>query len=249
MSVASKETRTTPLSTPGTIRLPLTLLAVGAVFQFGRQALLGLFEFLDDAAVVAFLGPCFVNRLFKLVDLPADEALEVRDFRQLPVQPRRRNFQRVAARHGILNIEDGAKLAAEVGAVSVRHSRQRIATRRSGLVQKYAQHAGLATPAKLYLDHLKPAGGGYPLRNLPHAIKLKCHASNNLQPTSRGRLLRNEKVGLRPLVCFAKCRYYTTVLSFLIYARKGGKDKPPGAAFTARRPQGIRWAGSETVVP
>jgi hypothetical protein len=32
-------------------------------------------------------------------------------------------------------------------------------------------------------------------------------------------------VGLRPLVCFAKCRYYTTVLSFLIYAGKGVKDK------------------------
>jgi hypothetical protein len=27
-------------------------------------------------------------------------------------------------------------------------------------------------------------------------------------------------------VCFAKCRYYTTVLSFLIYAPEGGKDKP-----------------------
>jgi hypothetical protein len=26
-------------------------------------------------------------------------------------------------------------------------------------------------------------------------------------------------------VCFAKCRYYTTVLSFLIYAGKGVKDK------------------------
>jgi len=26
-------------------------------------------------------------------------------------------------------------------------------------------------------------------------------------------------------VCFAKLRYYTTVLSFLIYARKGVKDK------------------------
>jgi len=24
----------------------------------------------------------------------------------------------------------------------------------------------------------------------------------------------NEKVGLRPLVCFAKCRNYTTVLSY-----------------------------------
>jgi len=35
----------------------------------------------------------------------------------------------------------------------------------------------------------------------------------------------NEKVGLRPLVCFAKSRY-TAVLSLLIYARAGGKDKP-----------------------
>src|SRR5208282_5094489 len=51
------------------------------------------------------------------------------------------------------------------------------------------------------------------------------HASNNLQPSSPNGFLLNEKVGLRPLVCFAKCRYYTTVLSFLIYARKGVKDK------------------------
>jgi len=29
---------------------------------------------------------------------------------------------------------------------------------------------------------------------------------------------------LRPLVCFAKCRY-TAVLSYLIYARRGQKDK------------------------
>jgi hypothetical protein len=36
-------------------------------------------------------------------------------------------------------------------------------------------------------------------------------------------------VGLRPLVCFAKCRYYTTVLSSLIYAGYGIKDKPPEA--------------------
>jgi hypothetical protein len=41
------------------------------------------------------------------------------------------------------------------------------------------------------------------------------------------RFLCNEKVGLRPLVCFAKCWYYTTVLNFLIYAGRGGKDKPP----------------------
>jgi hypothetical protein len=34
----------------------------------------------------------------------------------------------------------------------------------------------------------------------------------------------NEKVGLRPLVCFAKCRY-TAVLGYLIYARARGKDK------------------------
>jgi hypothetical protein len=34
-------------------------------------------------------------------------------------------------------------------------------------------------------------------------------------------------VGLRPLVCFAKLRYYTTVLSFLIYAPSREKDKSP----------------------
>src|SRR5580658_2638193 len=107
----------------------------------------------------------------------------------------------------------------------MRHSRQRIATRRSRLVQKHAQHTGFAAPAKLQVDHFKPAGGRYPLRYLAYSIKLKCHASNNLQPSPRGRLLRNEKVGLRPLVCSAKSWYYTTVLSSLIYARAGLKDK------------------------
>jgi hypothetical protein len=63
----------------------------------------------------------------------------------------------------------------------VRHSRQWIAACRSRLIQKHAQHAGFATPAKLNFDHLKPAGGRYPLRNLSYSIKLKCHASNNLQ--------------------------------------------------------------------
>jgi hypothetical protein len=48
-----------------------------------------------------------------------------------------------------------------------------------------------------------------------------------LQPSSPGRFLCNEKVGLRPLVCFAKLRYYTTVLSFLIYAPTKEKDKSP----------------------
>ena len=39
-------------------------------------------------------------------------------------------------------------------------------------------------------------------------------------------------MGLRPLVCFAKRRYYTTVLSFLIYAGKGRKDKRRRTFFT-----------------
>jgi len=34
----------------------------------------------------------------------------------------------------------------------------------------------------------------------------------------------NEKVGLRPLVCFAKCRY-TAVLEYLLYAEAGRKYK------------------------
>src|SRR5207302_9880165 len=105
----------------------------------------------------------------------------------------------------ILDIENGAELAAEVGTVSVRHSGQRIAARRSGLVQEHAQHAGLATPAKLDFDHFQPAGGCYPLRNLAYSVKLKCHASNNLQLSAPGKFLCNEKVGLRPLVCFATC--------------------------------------------
>jgi hypothetical protein len=36
-------------------------------------------------------------------------------------------------------------------------------------------------------------------------------------------------VGLRPLVCFAKRLYYTTVLSFLIYAPRAEKDKSPSS--------------------
>ena len=46
----------------------------------------------------------------------------------------------------------------------------------------------------------------------------------------------NEKVGLRPLVCFAKSRY-TAVLSLLIYARAGGKDKRGKTGFLARTAQ------------
>src|ERR1700683_4218039 len=157
----------------------------------------------------------------------AHKALKLSCFAQLPVQPRRRNFQRIACRYRILDIKDGAKLAAEVHAISMRHSCQRIATRRPGLVKKHAQHAGIAAPAKLQVDHFQPAGGRYPLRNLAYPIKLKCHASNNLQPTSPSQFLGNEKVGLRPLVCFAKLRYYTTVLSFLIYAPTTEKDKSP----------------------
>ena len=182
-----------------------------------------------------FEVPVVVHRIPRRQLHPAsDEALKLTRLRQLPVQPRRRNFQRVAARHRVLNIEDRAKLAAEVGAISVRHSCQRIATRRSRLVQKHAQHAGIATPAKLDFDHFQPAGGRYPLRNLSYSIKLKCHASNNLRSGPPGRFLRNEKVGLRPLVCSAKSWYYTTVLSFLIYAGWGSKDKPPELGLAHR---------------
>jgi hypothetical protein len=46
-----------------------------------------------------------------------------------------------------------------------------------------------------------------------------------LQTARLGAFRCNEKVGLRPLVCFAKRRYYTTVLSFLIYAGWRVKDK------------------------
>jgi hypothetical protein len=100
----------------------------------------------------------------------------------------------------------------------VRHPGERVATRRSRLVQEHTQHAGIAAAAKLNLNYLKSAGDRYPLRDFPDTIKIKCHASNNLRLSLPGRPLRNEKVGLRPLVCFAKRRYYTTVLSFLIYA-------------------------------
>ena len=77
---------------------------------------------------------------------------------------------------------------------------RRIAAGRSRLIQKHAQHAGIAASAKLDIDHFQPAGGRYPIRNFPYSINLKCHASNNL----RGERLRqdclcNEKVGLRPL--------------------------------------------------
>ena len=50
----------------------------------------------------------------------------------------------------------------------------------------------------------------------------------------------NEKVGLRPLVCLAKCWYYTTVLSFLIYAREGGKDKRSTGETRAQSPLWLR---------
>src|ERR1700739_3097542 len=117
----------------------------------------------------------------------------------------------MAPRHRILNVENGTELATEVRAISVRNSRQGIAACRAWLVQKNAQHTGIATPAQLNFDHFQPAGGRYPLRDLTYPIKIKCHASNNLCLSSRGEFLSNEKVGLRPLVCLAKCRYYTTV--------------------------------------
>jgi hypothetical protein len=47
-------------------------------------------------------------------------------------------------------------------------------------------------------------------------------------------------VGLRPLVCLAKCWYYTTVLSFLIYAREGGKDKRSTGETRAQSPLWLR---------
>src|ERR1035437_7420761 len=85
-----------------------------------------------------------------------------------------------SAGHDIFNLENSAKLAAEVGAIFVRHARQRDIPRR-GLIQKYPKHARLATAEELDFHHFEPAGGGYPLRDFPHTINVKRHESNSLQ--------------------------------------------------------------------
>src|ERR1700730_3654221 len=99
---------------------------------------------------------------------------------QLPIQPGRRNFQRVRPRHHIFYIEDRAKLAAEVRTVFVRDPGQWIRPRR-GLVEKYSQHARLTSAEELDIHDFEPAGGGHPLRDFPHTFNVKRHESSNLR--------------------------------------------------------------------
>jgi hypothetical protein len=94
----------------------------------------------------------------------------------------------------------------------VRHSGQRIGAR-AQFIQKHAQHARASATEELDFDHFESAGGGYAISNFPHTINVKRHESNDLQAMAVTTAGSNEKVGLRPLVCFAKCRY-TAVLEF-----------------------------------
>ena len=128
----------------------------------------------------AFEMPVVIDRLPRhQLHAASGEAGKIRRLHQLPIQTRRRNFQRVRSRYYVFDVEDRAKLSAEVRAIFVRNSGHRIASCR-GLVEKHAQHASLASTQVLDVEDLESAGGCDPVRDSPHAIDVKRHESNNL---------------------------------------------------------------------
>ena len=78
----------------------------------------------------------------------------------LLVEPGRRNFQRVRSRHDIFDVENRAKFAAEVRAILMRHSGQRIGSGR-GLSRNTRR---LTATEKLDFYDFEPARGGNPSR-------------------------------------------------------------------------------------
>src|SRR5256885_874034 len=114
----------------------------------------------------------------------AGKTAEVGGLDQLPIQPRRRNFQCVRPWHDVFNIENRAKLPAEIRTVFVRDPGQWISSGQS-LIQKHPQHARFATAEDLDLYYFETAGGGYPLRNFPHTFDVKRHESNDLLADGR----------------------------------------------------------------
>ena len=138
------------------------VLAVGAVLQLRGEALLGLFQFLDDAAVVAFLGPGLINRLFELLDLPADETLEglIRNGELFERTVRHDHRVIIAggdARHGLLPVARGKGLLAGDEDMRVRIERKK---RRAPLLDEMIGHDdhGLCREAR---------GASFPSRRRP----------------------------------------------------------------------------------
>src|SRR5271156_2843723 len=98
----------------------------------------------------------------------------IRRTAQLAIQPRRRNLQHIrSAADGIVDVENRAYLAAQVGTIFVSHAAR--------LVDVNAQHAGFSAPAHLYLYYFKSAGDTDPLHDFAHSLEVKCHSSNNLR--------------------------------------------------------------------
>src|SRR5208282_5674633 len=164
----------------------------GRVPHFLARLRTGYTQVQREAAVVktfqpAFKVPVVVQRLpRRQLQAAAGEAAEIRRLDQPAIQSGRRNFQRVRTGHYVFNVKNGAKFAAEVGAVFVRY-----AVRQSSpgiglfsscrLIKKHPQHARLASTEKLDFNYFEPAGSGDAVRDSPHAINVKRHESNNLQ--------------------------------------------------------------------
>jgi len=174
----------------------------------------------------AFKMPVVVDRLpRRQLHAATDETRKICRFRQLAIQPRRRNFQRVRpAWNYVLDVEDRAKFAAEVGAIFVRHA-WRLTRRRPGLIEEHAQHPRAASTQKLDIDHFEAAGGGYALCNLPDPFDGKRHECIELQAMASDPQSLQRKSGLAPTGVLRQMPVHSSSSS-LIYAGVREKDKP-----------------------
>ena len=97
-------------------------------------------------------------------------------------------------RDRVLDIDDGSDLAADVGAILVRHP--------AGLVDEDAQHAGFPPTAQLDLDHLQAQRSRHALRYRPDWFDVNSHKTSGLAPAGRIKKGPQVKSGLAPTGVF-----------------------------------------------
>src|SRR3954470_13149995 len=122
---------------------------------------------------------------------PAGEPPIVVGAAQRPIQPRRRDFERVSGRDDVLDVENRTQVAADVRAIL---DADAVLCRggRAGAVDLDPQHHARRFAPELDVENLQPAVGGDPASDLPHLFddrfrghKLKKWAHAHFGPTSR----------------------------------------------------------------
>src|SRR5581483_1136026 len=179
----------------------------------------------------------FQRRVGGQFDQVSREAGVIRRTDQLAIQTGRRNLEQIGpTRNHILNIENRPHLTAHVGAIVVGDT--------TWFVNEHPQHACFAAAAELYVHYFQPAGRRHTFYDGAYLINVQRHESTGFRGFRfRHRTGQNtfkQKVGLRPLVCFAKTVLHNSNSTNMI-PRSGAKDKPsdrlsrsPGSARNQR---------------